>query len=63
MTSREYLNTLDKILIETLSKIIIEENKTSRLIRKTPSPEFIQELCQIIDNHSAHWNKEEKDDF
>jgi hypothetical protein len=60
MNSTEYLKTLDRTLIEVLSEIIVEENKTSRLIKKTSSNDFIEDLCQIIDNHSDYWVEGEK---
>ena len=63
MTSKEYVKTLDGDLIKVLSEIIVEENKTSRLIRKNASDDFIEDLCQIIDNYSSHWNKGEKNDL
>jgi len=57
LTGKEYIKTLDRELVEALKDIIIKEKETSRLIRKTATEDFIEDLCQIIDNYSSHWIK------
>ena len=57
LTSREYLESLEPELIDALKDIITMEKETKRLIRKNASEDFIEDLCQIIDNYSSHWVK------
>ena len=56
MDSTEFIKSLDKTIVDALIEIVVNEQKTERLMRKGKADDkFINDLCSIVDKHSSYW--------